>query len=104
MLDGLDLGRAQPRLCQRGGLPDAGFGSRVGLGQFVIQPLSKRLRPMKGKDIATCCVRLQQIRETSLDPGALVAEWERTLRSNDPVVLTEGKGTPEMQGKAGQIN
>jgi hypothetical protein len=24
--------------------------------------------------------------------------------SNDPVVLTDGKGTPEMQGKTGQIN
>jgi hypothetical protein len=29
----------------------------------------------------------------------LKAAW-----SNDPVVLTDGKGTPEMQGKPGQIN
>jgi hypothetical protein len=29
----------------------------------------------------------------------LKAAW-----SNDPVVLTDGKGTPEMQGKTGQIN
>ena len=29
----------------------------------------------------------------------LKAAW-----SNDPVVLTDGKGTPELQGKTGQIN
>jgi integrase len=29
----------------------------------------------------------------------LKAAW-----SNDPVVLTDGKGTPELQGKPGQIN
>jgi integrase len=29
----------------------------------------------------------------------LKAAW-----SNDPVILTDGKGTPEMQGKAGRIN
>ena len=29
----------------------------------------------------------------------LKAAW-----SNDPVILTDGKGTPEMQGKTGQIN
>jgi len=29
----------------------------------------------------------------------LKAAW-----SNDPVVLTDGKGTPEMQGKTGQVN
>ena len=28
----------------------------------------------------------------------------KTAWSNDPVVLTDGKGTPEMQGKTGQIN
>ncbi|MFZ3215077.1 MAG: hypothetical protein WA192_03365 [Candidatus Acidiferrales bacterium] len=28
----------------------------------------------------------------------------RAAWSNDPVVLTDGKGTPEMQGKTGQIN
>ena len=29
----------------------------------------------------------------------LKAAW-----SNDPVVLTDAKGTPEMQGKTGQVN
>jgi hypothetical protein len=28
----------------------------------------------------------------------------KTAWSNDPVVLTDGKGTPELQGKTGQIN
>lgn len=65
------------------------FSLRYACDMFVVGGRSRLLRheDRKPRD------------DSRIHEADLKAAW-----SNDPVVLTDGKGTPELQGKTGQIN
>jgi|SRR5689334_8599251 len=81
VFDGFDLGWPQSLLSQRWNLPDSGFYRCTGMIDFGTQPVGQGLRPVEGKEITACRVRLQQIGKPGLHASALITEWQGTAWS-----------------------
>ena len=61
---------------QRRHIPQPGTEGGAGRTAFLREPVGKRFRSVKGKNLAAPGVRLQKVRESGFDPGALVAEGQ----------------------------